>query len=179
MTYIVYSLGSPGAIRVIGFLYVWMVIATVFTAWALYKPSRPEAIWLADDCFGYDPGAMCPPIFGRYYSVRKHWRYLFSTPARTVIDKQELSKFELVRTGDIQRLSFQHDLETVVIGNCLCESERTWLYTVLEHWRTGRNAAEFALLAERPVRGDSDKTAIVATNNGITIESRRDRALCL
>jgi hypothetical protein len=136
---------------------IWLAFWTVggawaiFTCWALYKPRRPEAIILADDWFGYDPGRTPPPMYGWGYSFSKVWHFVFDPPKRIFVNKQDLAKFELGRLGERQRLTFENDIETVEIGQCLQESERRWLFSVLEHWRKGtkiRNLDDVALLDE-------------------------------
>lgn len=148
--------------------WLWSLVWFAFVVVAIYKPSRPEGILLADDWFCYDPGATCPPMSGWDYSFSIHWRYVFHAPNRMVISRQDLARFELVRTGDCQRLGFQHDLETVEIGNCLIEAERKWLFTVLEHWRAGVDLLElYGAVVENDRIATVDASAIRADSTDV------------
>jgi hypothetical protein len=157
--------------------WVWLAMWTLGGAWAFlaalahWQPTIPEAVLLAKEHFGYSPGrAPAPQHFVGYdASLGKALAHVCSAPARIVIPKPELPKFELERIGERQRLSFRHGLEQVEIGAVLSQAEREWLYLLLEQWRT-----ESKSTAEQP--GDTSPNRTATTSELIQDRGRSTSA---
>ncbi|MCI0684241.1 MAG: hypothetical protein L0Y71_19195 [Gemmataceae bacterium] len=151
-------------------LVFWLLGATLMTLLliAAYRPAQPESVLLDDDWFSYDPGVCYPVTYRPRNAILKLCWHVFHTPSRTVIPREHLAKFELVGAGHGQRLRFQRDLDSIEIGNCLTESEREWLFGVLEHWRSGMDLDDLARTRnDETLAAGPDSTAIRADSTDI------------
>ncbi|WP_020475563.1 hypothetical protein [Zavarzinella formosa] len=131
-------------------LIVWLAMWTFFGVvlgrlfWLVIQPSKPEILTLGADSFWYDPGTSLPADWKtnnfRWGNQQRltsfgFLRLLFRRHHPKEIAREELTGVRLERIGDRQRLSFDAGADRKEIGRGLRESDREWLFTVLEQWR--------------------------------------------
>lgn len=96
-------------------------------------PQKPSVLTLSNRGITFETGTRSPNLAPRKYQKR-----LFSFKEfknRTFsLGASEVETLKLNRTGEKQRLSFDHGAERIEIGDILTEPEREWLYNILvEH----------------------------------------------
>ena len=121
------------------FLFVW------FAGWTLagwfvvsklveiVRPIRPEFVRLEADRLHYYPGR--GPSEDRSCADLPSGGVMPVTPSPPAdVPRSAVRGFVVDRVGDRQRLYFDLDDRRVEIGGCLYESERAWLFAVLQRW---------------------------------------------
>jgi hypothetical protein len=121
------------------FVFVWLLGWTfaggcvAWHQWEIFRPIRPEFVRLEADRLQYDPGR--GPGEARTCAELPSGAVLEVTPApATEVSRFAVRRFAIDRVNDRQRLYFDADDRRVEIGGCLSESERAWLFVVLQQW---------------------------------------------
>ncbi len=129
-----------------GFLLFWLGAWSVggcfaiFVLYNLLRPQRPESITLKHYSFYYDSGSsFTTSLFNPAYGLRRAHSNealsgLFKRRQQIEIAKSSFSDVVLERTGERQRLYFDHGADRIEIGMTLREPEREWLAGVIEQW---------------------------------------------
>jgi hypothetical protein len=73
-----------------------------------------------------------------FQTARNNPRRLWSSgaPKPAVLPKGEIGKPRVEWADSRQRLTIDHGIERIEVGNVLTEPEREWLCTVIENWRS-------------------------------------------
>lgn len=97
------------------------------------RPPTPEQVRLEPHRLRYAPGH--GPSEARSCAELPDGRVMPVTPApATEVPKAAILGFGIDRVNDRQRLYFDTDDRRMEIGGCLTESERAWLFGVLQRW---------------------------------------------
>jgi len=103
------------------------------TLYYALRPQRPSVLTLSNRGITFETGTHAPNLppsryYKRLFSSKEFKNRTFSLGA------SEAKTLKLERTGEKQRLSFDHGVERIEIGETLTEPEREWLYNILvEH----------------------------------------------
>jgi hypothetical protein len=121
------------------FILFWMgawTIGEIVVFKTLYyalKPKNPSVLTLSNRGITFKTGTHSPNLARHNYHKKAFSSKEFKN--RTYgLGTSEVETLKLERTGEKQRLSFDHGTERIEIGETLTEPEREWLYNVLtEH----------------------------------------------
>jgi hypothetical protein len=121
------------------FVLVWFAGWTVaggvavWHLWVIFRPVRPEFVRLTADRLQYYPGR--GPSEARTCAELPSGKVVPVTPSpATEVSRLAVRKLAIDHVNDRQRLCFDLDDRRVEIGGCLTESERAWLFGVLQRW---------------------------------------------
>lgn len=121
-----------GAIFLSGWLLGWTFggMAAMYALVGILKGPNPEIITLTRYTLGHDTG-------GGFFSMTQGDEDAVkpAKPRKLEVDREALSPFVLDRTGERQRLTFDHNSKRREIGTTLDEPDREWLWATLERWR--------------------------------------------
>ncbi len=121
------------------FLYLWFAFWTVGGAVVVailrreVVPPTPEFVRLGTDALKYDPGS--GPSESRSCAELPSGKIVPISPAPAAeVPKAAIRGFGVDRVNERQRLYFDLEDRRVEIGGGLTESERAWLFAVLQQW---------------------------------------------
>lgn len=121
------------------FLFLWFAFWTVggvfvvLKLWEIIRSVRPEFVRLEADRLQYYPGR--GPDEDRSCAELPSGAVVPVTPSPPAeAARSAVRRFAIDRVNDRQRLYFDLDGRRVEIGGCLTESERAWLFAVLQRW---------------------------------------------
>jgi hypothetical protein len=125
---------DPGLIFMLG---TWAMGCGVgvWGVWTYFRPARPESVRLEAEVLRYDPGRSPagPP--------QRQWSGV--NPAglkRTQIARSDICRFALEWVGGQRRLYLERGTDRLEIGAALRESDREWLFAVLQRWHAPNEA---------------------------------------
>ena len=125
------------------FLFAWLAgwcfggLVAIRFLWQIVRPSIPETLLLDYTSVKYDSGVFpldVTSLNSRFPSADEN--PLTRKRRRLTISRSEKPTFVLERVGERQRLRLDLGAERVVIGACLSEPEREWLYGILKEWQS-------------------------------------------
>ncbi len=141
-----------GAVCLGSFMLFWLVGWTIggFVAvrqlWHLVRPWKPERVILTEHTMCYEPGDRL--FFGGGWpeqekrevnSILDLWKQgILPKDKPSWVEWANSRPFAMDRDDNRQRLRFYSSGRWIELGKILKESEREWLYAVLEAWRARR-----------------------------------------
>jgi hypothetical protein len=125
---------DPGLIGLLGMWAVFSGIG-VWGLWTYFRPARPESMRLEAEVLRYDPGRSPagPP--------QRQWFGVNPPGLKPMqIARSAIRGFALERVDGQQRLYLDRGADRLEIGAGLRESDREWLFAVLQRWHAPNEA---------------------------------------
>jgi hypothetical protein len=107
----------------------------VWVLWTYFRPARPESVRLEAEVLRYDPGRSPagPP-------QRRRFGGNPAGPKPTQVARSDIRGFALERVDGQQRLYLDRGADRLELGAGLLESDREWLFAVLQRWHAPHEA---------------------------------------
>lgn len=103
--------------------------------WWLIRPTLPESLTITDDVIIHNTGRHPARPLERQRLI-PFFRQLTNAGVSTEYTRREIRHFLLSHEDGQQRLTFRNREHCIEIGASLSEPDRTWLFLLLEKWRT-------------------------------------------
>lgn len=127
----------PSIVAVFGFLVIAIMgicfasIPAISLLARVMSRDRPARLSLGAETLHFDPGRRF--VLPNHWQPDRHANWPTPPPERT-LSRSKLSGIQLAYAGDRQRLSIDHGIERVEIGESLHLPDREWLCEVLRAW---------------------------------------------
>lgn len=125
-----------------GFLVIWLIgwciggLIVLNILFKIFRKNLPESITLYSDCLTYDTGSIpiIPQMIGFNRSINRFNSLKELFKKRQVFEKIPKNEIQFIIEKNPSRVYFDRGIERIVIGECLTEPEKEWLYSILSNW---------------------------------------------
>jgi hypothetical protein len=130
---------DPGLIVWLGMWAVFSGVGVWSLLWTIFLPARPESVRLEAEVLWYDPGrSPAGPPQRRWFGVNP------PGPKTMQLARSAIRGFALEQVDGQQRLYLDRGADRLEIGAGLRESDREWLFAVLQKWHAPDEALHLA-----------------------------------
>lgn len=128
-----------GTVFLAGWLIAWTAggVMAMLALYRLLQKPRPATLLLTPELLRYDPGVQ-PLDFTNWAQQQRRQNPLtaFRSKPTAIMPRAEAGEPKLARVGEELRLTIDHGVQRVAVGESLSEPELEWLAEILRRWKS-------------------------------------------